>query len=107
VQMILHGVRTAGSWSFWYEVHLKCGGFNVRDRLCVQELEEQFAQYEDSIDPVARQQLAAAVQRGILENHYLVPVSRHVFATPSAHAWRRKICRDSFIDGFELYLQRE
>jgi hypothetical protein len=79
VQMILHGVRTAGSWSFWYEVHLKCGGFNVRDRLCVQELEEQFAQYEDSIDPVARQQLAAAVQHGILENHYLVPVFRHAF----------------------------
>jgi peptide/nickel transport system substrate-binding protein len=79
VQMILHGVRIAGSWSFWYEAHVKCGGFNVRDRLCVKELDEKFAQYEDSIDPAARQQLAAEVQRGILENHYLVPVFRHAF----------------------------
>jgi peptide/nickel transport system substrate-binding protein len=79
VQMILHGVRIAGSWSFWYEAHVKCGGFNVRDRLCVKELDEKFAQYEDSIDPAARQQLAAEVQRGILENHYLVPVLRHAF----------------------------
>jgi peptide/nickel transport system substrate-binding protein len=77
VQMIFHGVRIAGSWSFWYEAQMKCGGFNVRDRLCIKELDEKFARYESSLDPEERQKLAADTQRNILENHYLVPVFRH------------------------------
>jgi peptide/nickel transport system substrate-binding protein len=79
VQMILHGVRIAGSWSFWYEAHFKCGGFNVRDRLCVKELDDKFARYESSTDPAERQRLAEEIQRGILEHYYLVPVFRHAF----------------------------
>src|SRR5262245_28341191 len=31
-QMILHGARIGGSWSFWYEAHFKCGGSLSRDR---------------------------------------------------------------------------
>ncbi len=79
VQLILHGARIAGSWSFWYEAHFKCGGFNVRDRICVKELDEKFARYEGSTDPAERQKLAEEIQRGILENYYLVPVFRHAF----------------------------
>jgi ABC-type oligopeptide transport system substrate-binding subunit len=77
VQLLLHGARIAGSWSFWYESYVKCGGFNVKDRICVQELDAIFTQYEQSIDPAERQRLAASIQKAILEHHYLVPVFRH------------------------------
>jgi peptide/nickel transport system substrate-binding protein len=79
VQMILHGARIGGSWSFWYEAHFKCGGFNSRDRICVKDLDGKFDQYERSINPAERKKLAEEIQRGILENYYLVPVFRHAF----------------------------
>jgi peptide/nickel transport system substrate-binding protein len=79
VQIILNGSRMAGSWSFWYEAFFKCGGFNSRDRICVPELDAKFEQYELSIDPAERRRLAEEIQRGILENLYLVPVFRHAF----------------------------
>jgi peptide/nickel transport system substrate-binding protein len=79
VQMIFHGVRIAGSWSFWYEAYVKCGGSNSRDRICVKDLDAKFAQYERSISPTERKKLAEEIQRGVLENHYLVPVYRHAF----------------------------
>ena len=66
------------SWSNWYEAYFKCGGFNSRDRICVQDLDTKFARYEASVDPAERQKLAEDIQRGILENLYLVPVFRHV-----------------------------
>ena len=55
-QIILHGVRIAGSWSFWYEGHFKCGGFNSRDRICVKDLDAKFDQYERSINPGGAQE---------------------------------------------------
>jgi peptide/nickel transport system substrate-binding protein len=79
VQIILHGARIGGSWSFWYEGHFKCGGFNSRDRICVKDLDGKFDQYERSINPAERKKLAEEIQRGILENYYLVPVFRHAF----------------------------
>ena len=78
-QIILHGARIGGSWSFWYEGHFKCGGFNSRDRICVKDLDAKFDQYERSINPAERKKLAEEIQRGILENYYLVPVFRHAF----------------------------
>src|SRR5215510_5970762 len=79
VQIILQGVRIAGSWSFWYEAYFKCGGFNSRDRICVKDLDSKFEQYERSVNPAERKKLAEEIQRGILENYYLVPVFRHAF----------------------------
>ncbi len=79
VQLIFHGIRIAGSWSFWYESHVKCGGFNSRDRVCVKELDAKFEQYEKSINPAERKKLAEEIQRAILENHYIIPVFRHAF----------------------------
>jgi ABC-type transport system substrate-binding protein len=79
VQIILNGARIGGSWANWYEAYFKCGGFNAQDRICVQELDTKFAQYEQSIDPAERKRLAEEIQRGILENYYLVPVFRHAF----------------------------
>jgi peptide/nickel transport system substrate-binding protein len=78
-QIILHGARIGGSWSYWYEGHFKCGGFNSRDRICVKDLDGKFDQYERSINPAERKKLAEEIQRGILENYYLVPVFRHAF----------------------------
>src|SRR6266851_1399367 len=78
-QIILNGVRIAGSWSFWYEGYFKCGGFNSRDRICVKDLDGKFDQYERSINPAERKKLAEEIQRGILENYYIVPVFRHAF----------------------------
>lgn len=79
VQIIFNATRIGGTWSNWYEAFFKCGGFSVRDRICVQELDAKFAQYEQSVNPAERQKLAEEIQRGILENLYLVPVFRHAF----------------------------
>jgi len=76
-QIIFQAARIAGSWSFWYEGYFKCGGFNARDRICVKDLDGKFDQYERSINPTERKKLAEEIQRGILENYYLVPVFRH------------------------------
>jgi peptide/nickel transport system substrate-binding protein len=79
VQIIFNAARVGGTWANWYEAFFKCGGFNSRDRLCVPELDAKFAQYEQSTSPADRQQLAAEIQRSILEHFYLVPVFRHAF----------------------------
>ncbi len=79
VQVILNGARIGGSWANWYEGHFKCGGFNSKDRICVQELDAKFERFEKSIDLAERKQLAEEIQRGILENYYFVPVFRHAF----------------------------
>ena len=79
VQIIFNGTRMGGTWSNWYDAFFKCGGFNARDRLCVQELDVKFAQYEQSTHPAERQKLAEEIQRDILENLYFVPVFRHAF----------------------------
>ena len=79
VQIILNAARIGGSWSNWYEANFLCNGFNARDRVCVKELDEKFARYQGSLDAKERQQLAEEIQRGILENYYLVPVFRHAF----------------------------
>ncbi len=93
VQIIMQGSRIAGSWSFWYEAYFKCGGFNSRDRICVKDLDAKFDQYERSINPAERKKIAEVVQRGILENYYLVPVFRHSFVNAigpriAAHKWQ-------------------
>jgi ABC-type oligopeptide transport system substrate-binding subunit len=75
--MIFNAARMGGTWSNWYEAFFKCGGFSVRDRICVQELDAKFARYEQSVHPAERQQLAADIQRSILENLYFVPIFRH------------------------------
>ena len=63
----------------WYEVYFKCGGFNSATASACKELDAKFAQYESSINPAERKKLAEDIQRGILENYYLVPVFRHAF----------------------------
>jgi peptide/nickel transport system substrate-binding protein len=78
-QIIFQATRIAGSWSFWYEAFFKCGGFSSRDRICVKDLDAKFEQYERSINPAERKKLAEEIQRGILENHYIIPVFRHAF----------------------------
>src|SRR3989442_13743643 len=96
VQIILHGARIGGSWSFWYEGHFKCGGFNARDRICGKELDAKFDQYERSINPTERKKLAEEIQRGILENYYLVPVFRHAFV----NAIGPRVAAQKWQDGF-------
>jgi ABC-type transport system substrate-binding protein len=78
-QIIFQAARIAGSWSFWYEAYFKCGGFSSRDRICVKDLDGKFDQYERSVNPAERKKLAEEIQRGILENYYVVPVFRHAF----------------------------
>jgi peptide/nickel transport system substrate-binding protein len=79
VQIIFNATRMGGTWSNWYEAFFKCGGFSSRDRICVQELDAKFAQYEQSVTPAERQKLAEEIQRSILENLYFVPFFRHAF----------------------------
>lgn len=79
VQIIFNAARVGGTWSNWYDAFFKCGSFNGRDRICVKELDEKFAQYEKSVDPKERQKLAEEIQHSILDNYYFVPVFRHAF----------------------------
>jgi hypothetical protein len=80
VQIIFNAMRMGGTWSSWYDASFKCGGFSARDRICVQELDAKFAQYEQSVNSAERQGLAEDIQRSILENLYFVPIFRHVGA---------------------------
>src|SRR3989442_1534853 len=59
-QIILNGVRIAGSWSFWYEGYFKCGGFNSRDRICVKDLDATLAQYGRRISSAERKRTTHA-----------------------------------------------
>ena len=79
VQIIMQNTRIGGSWSHWYDSFFKCGGFNVKDRVCVKALDAKFEKYNASFDPAERKKLAAEIQREILENYYLVPIFRHAF----------------------------
>jgi peptide/nickel transport system substrate-binding protein len=79
VQIIMHAARIGGSWANWYEGIFKCGGFQGQDMFCVKDLDAKFEQYQKSFDHDERQRLAEEIQRGILENHYFVPVFRHAF----------------------------
>jgi peptide/nickel transport system substrate-binding protein len=79
VQILFNATRMGGTWANWYEAFFKCGGFSSRDRICVQELDAKFAQYEQSVNPAERQKLAEEIQRSILENLYFVPFFRHAF----------------------------
>ena len=45
----------------------------------MKDLDGKFDQYERSINQAERKKLAEEIQRGILENYYLVPVFRHAF----------------------------
>lgn len=78
-QIIMQNSRIGGSWSNWYESFFKCGGFNVKDRICVKALDDKFGKYIASFDRKERETLAGEIQREILENYYLVPVFRHAF----------------------------
>ena len=79
VQIIMNGARIGGTWSNWYDSYVKCGGFNGKDRNCVPELDGKFNKYLASTDHTERKNLAAEIQREILENYYFVPVFRHAF----------------------------
>src|SRR6185312_885590 len=51
----------------------------LRDLVCVKDLDGKFDQYEKSINPAERKKLAEEIQHAILDNYYLVPVFRHAF----------------------------
>ena len=77
VQIIMNATRIGGSWANWYEGMFKCGGFQSQDMICVKDLDAKFEQYQKSFNHDERKKLAEEIQRGILENHYFVPVFRH------------------------------
>jgi ABC-type transport system substrate-binding protein len=79
INIVFGGARIGASWGNWYESLFKCGGQLVADTICVKDLDAKFEQYVASVKPAERKQLAEEIQRGILENYYLVPVFRHAF----------------------------
>jgi len=76
---ILHGVRIAGSWSFWYEGYFKCGGFSSRDRICVKDLDAKFDQYERSSIPRSGKKSPRRSSAAFSRTTTIVPVFRHAF----------------------------
>jgi len=79
VQIIFNATRMGGSWANWYDGMFKCGGFQSKDMICVQALDDKFAKYNGSIDRAERKKLAEEIQKAILEEYYFVPVFRHAF----------------------------
>lgn len=77
VQMVLIVSGTPGDWAGRYRAYFQCQGF--ASRTCVPELDAKFQRYENSTQPVERQQLAEEIQRAILENYYVVPVFQLAF----------------------------
>ena len=79
VQIIMNATRIGGSWSSWYDGMFKCGGYNSKDMICVQALDEKFAKYTASFNPAERKKIAEEIQKTILDEYYFVPVFRHAF----------------------------
>ena len=79
VQIIMQGARIGGTWANWYDGFFNGGGNNAADRINVADLDAKFASYIASINPDERKRLAEEIQRGILENYYLVPIFRQAF----------------------------
>src|SRR5215472_16805908 len=77
INIIFAAARIGASWANWYEANFKCGGYASADKFCVGELDAKYDQYLASDKPTERQALAEEIQRGIIENYYLVPVFRH------------------------------
>jgi peptide/nickel transport system substrate-binding protein len=78
-QIIMQGARIGGSWANWYDGFFKGGGNNVADRVNVAELDAKYTRYLAAVDPDERKRLAEEIQRGILDNFYLVPIFRQAF----------------------------
>jgi hypothetical protein len=95
VQMILHGVRIAGSWSFWYEGNFKCGGSTRATASASRTSTPSSTSTSGRSIPAERKKLAEEIQRGILENYYLVPVFRHAFVNAIGPRSSRKSGRTS------------
>ena len=79
VNIVFAGARIGASWANWYEADFKCGGLLSADAFCVDDLDAKYRDYLASEKPAERKALAEAIQRGILENYYFVPVYRHAF----------------------------
>jgi ABC-type transport system substrate-binding protein len=79
VQIIMNATRIGGTWSNWYEGMFRCGGFQSKDMICVDDLDKKFARYLTSANRDERKKLAYEVQTTILKEHYFVPVYRHAF----------------------------
>ena len=79
VQIIMNATRMGGSWSNWYDGMFRCGGFQSKDMICVQALDDKFTKYATTFNRAERQKIAEEIQKIILEEHYFVPVFRHAF----------------------------
>ena len=85
-----------GSWANWYEGTFKCGGFQSRDMICVQELDAKFERYQNAFDREEREKLAAEIQRDILENYYSCRCSGMPLSMRLARESKRRSGRTCF-----------
>ncbi len=96
VNILFEGARIGASWANWYESLFKCGGRLGADTICVKELDAKFDQYTRSESAKEREQLAAEIQKAILDNYYFVPVFRHAFMNAIGPRIEAKTWHDVF-----------
>src|SRR6266404_113821 len=79
VQIIMNATRMGGSWSNWYDGMFRCGGFQSKDMICVQALDDKFTKYATTFNRAERQKIAEEIQKIILKDYYFVPIFRHAY----------------------------
>src|SRR5262249_53060691 len=79
VQIIMNATRIGGAWARRDDSMFKSGGEQNKDKICVQALDDKFAQETAPFHPPEPKRDAEGSQKGVLEEYYFVPVFRHAF----------------------------
>ena len=71
-QILLIGTGTAGAFVARFKAYVGCEAF--ASRMCVPEIDEVIAQYDASVNPAEREQLAAKANAAVADGYYKIPI---------------------------------
>ena len=71
-QILLIGTGTAGAFVARFKAYVGCEPF--ASRMCVPEIDEIIAQYDASVNPAEREELAAKANAAVADGYYKIPI---------------------------------
>ncbi len=71
-QILLVGTGTAGAFAARFKAYVGCEAF--ASRMCVPEIDAIIDQYDASVDPAEREQLAAKANAAVADGYYKIPI---------------------------------
>ena len=69
---MLIGTGTAGAFVARFKAYVGCEPF--ASRMCVPEIDEIIAQYDASVNPAEREELAAKANAAVADGYYKIPI---------------------------------